>query len=131
MVAMDGLIQMRQCTGSRSNPVLLRALEKASGFAAKCIAPIADPNNGPACRGRTTPGTPSHCTVSDDPRRGFQPGLILLASRNYEQAIRIMNETLEYFPYGDTGAEGSHAVHPCALMLLWMSEEAKSIGLQP
>jgi hypothetical protein len=124
MVTMDGLIQLRQYTDLRKNPAFLTAMGKADSFAVKCIAPIADPNTGPACSDRTTPSTPTHYTISEDPRRGFQLGLVLLASRNYEQGMKIINETLKHFPYGDTGADGSHAVHPCALMLLLMSEHA-------
>jgi hypothetical protein len=125
MVTMDGLIQLRQYSESHKDPAFLTALGKANSFAVKCIASIMDPNNGPACGDRTTPGTPTHYTVSEDPRRGFQLGLILLAGRNNESGMRIMNEALKHFPYGDTGAEGSHAVHPCALMLLFMRNTGK------
>ena len=117
MVTMDGLIQLQQYGGLPARPEFQSALDKANDFAARCIAPMTDPHRGPGCASRTTPATPTHYSAADDTKRGFQLGTILTASGNFEQAIPIMDETLKHFPYGDTGSEGAHAVHPCALML--------------
>ena len=125
MVTMDGLVQLRQYTDVDRHPAFLPALEKANGFVTNCIVPMMDPSKEPVCRNRRTPSTPSHYTVAEDLKRGFQLGITLIASRNYDQAMKVMDETLNHFPYGDTGSEGSHAIHPCAFMLLMMSNDAK------
>ncbi|MBI4907393.1 MAG: hypothetical protein HY820_27455 [Acidobacteria bacterium] len=117
MVTMDGLIQLRAYTNLLDKPAAATAFEKAGAFAARCIASIADPDNGKPCANRTTPATPSHYTIKDDPRRGFQLALTLVATRQYQQAIALLNVTVPHFAYGSGGTDGSHAVHPSTLML--------------
>jgi hypothetical protein len=117
MVTMDGLIQLREFTDLHTRPAFPAAFEKAGAFAARCIAPLADPHRGPGCAGRTTPATPTHYDVAEDPRRGFQLALTLAGAFRHRAAIEVLETTLPHFAYGERGSEGAHAVHPCALIL--------------
>jgi hypothetical protein len=124
MVTMDGLTQLREFTDLHGKPAFPAAFDKAGAFAARCIAPIADPHQGAACAGRTTPTTPTHYDVAEDPRRGFQLTVTLAAASRYRAAIEVLDATLPHFAYGDRGSDGSHAVHPCALILLMLPRPA-------
>ena len=59
-------------------PAMNAALAKAFAFARTQIAPMTDPNKGPASV-RTTAATPKQFTLSKDPKRGFTLGLVLIA----------------------------------------------------
>jgi len=112
-------------TLQRFNPAyregrLNAALAKAQVFALRCIAPMTEPNTGPACLSHSTPGTPSHYSLTD-PKRSFQLGGILLGAGHVEEGIKIMNAALERFPYGNTGQDGGHAAESSALILSALS----------
>lgn len=123
MVTMDALIQVRHFSGFAVTPDFTASMARAAGFAGGCIAPMTDPNKGAGCKERSTPNTPAHYDVAEDPRRGFQLGLTLIGSGNYKQGIPIVDETLKNFPYGNAGSDGSHAVHPCSLMLALLPKQ--------
>jgi hypothetical protein len=100
-------------------PKLDAALQKAQAFALKCIAPMTDPNNGAACPEHSTPSTPKHYDLADEPKRGFELGFILLGSGHASEGVPIMNAALQHFPVGNAGQDGGHAAEPCALVLSW------------
>jgi hypothetical protein len=101
-------------------PKLDAALRKAQAFALKCIAPMTDPNSGPACLDHSTPATPHHYSLSDEPKRGFELGLILIGAGNFEEGIKIMDASMQHFPYGNAGQDGAHAAEPSAIVLSWL-----------
>jgi len=123
MVTMDGLIQLREYTDLGRKPAFAAGFDKGGGFALRCISSITDPNRGQACANRTTPNTPSHYTVAEDPRRGFQLAVTLVATGHYQAATEILNETLKHFDFGGRGSDGAHAAHPCTLMLRLLSHK--------
>ncbi len=93
------------------------ALKKAQGFALKCIAPMTEPNHGAACAEHTTRGTPAHYSLTDDVKRSFQLGLILIGGGHRDEGTKIMNAALDHFPIGNRGQDGAHAAEPSALIL--------------
>ncbi|MCL5743643.1 MAG: hypothetical protein M1541_06915, partial [Acidobacteria bacterium] len=125
MITADVFIQLQHFTGSYKDAVFNRALEKASDFALDCIAPMTDPNHGPACR-RSTPSTPAHFSLQDDPRRGFELALVLTGTGALQEGMKITDAATRYFPYGHTGAEGAHAVRPAVLMAFLLSQKPAS-----
>jgi len=94
------------------------AIQRAQAFALKCIAPMTEPNNRPACREHATPATPSHYSLKGDSKRGFQLALILIGGGHMDEGIKIMNAALDHFPIGNAGQDGAHAAEPSALVLL-------------
>jgi hypothetical protein len=125
MVTMDGLIQVREYTDVHKKAAFAPAFDKAGTFAVRCIASITDPNHGPACADHTTPNTPAHYDLAKDPKKGFRLGLVLVGTGHHRAALNVMKPTLRSFPYGDRGSDGSHAVHPCALMLRLLSRTSR------
>jgi hypothetical protein len=59
MVTAEALVQLQHVTGGYRDEEFQTALDKAYGFAAQQIAPMTDPNDGPASR-RAGAGTPGH-----------------------------------------------------------------------
>lgn len=109
-------------TLQRFNPAyrdekLNAALERAQAFALKCIAPMTEPNTGPACAGHSTPGTPPHYSLREDSKRSFQLGVILIGGGHLGEGIKIMSAALDHFPLGNAGQDGAHAAEPSALIL--------------
>ena len=118
MVTTTALIQLQQLTDGYRDRAFQSALDKACGFAAKHIAPMTDPNRGPAPPAdRATAGTPKHYALADEPKRGFQLGAVLFAGGHDAAGVKLMDEALKHFPVGNAGTDGAHAVHPCAMML--------------
>ena len=78
---------------------------------------MTDPNTGAPCAQYATRGTPSHYSLKEDSKRGFQLGLILIGAGHREEGIRIMNAALDHFPVGNAGQDGAHAAEPSALIL--------------
>ncbi|MCL4401522.1 MAG: hypothetical protein M1436_02490, partial [Acidobacteria bacterium] len=87
MITADSLLQLQHFTASYKDEVFQRTLDKASHFALDCIAPMTDPNRGPACR-YSTPSTPEHIVLADDARRGFQLGFLLISTGAYEEGMK-------------------------------------------
>ena len=101
-------------------PKLDAALHKAQAFALSCIAPMTDPNSGPPCLAHSTPSTPKHYALAREPKRGFELGLILTASGSFDEGIKIMDASLQHFPFGNAGQDGAHAAEPSALLVSWL-----------
>ena len=98
------------------------ALKRAQAFALTQIAPMTEPNTGPAARPHATAGTPKRYAVQDEGKRSYQLGFILFESGHHEEGRKIMSAALAHFPVGNAGQEGSHAAEPTALILsspLW------------
>jgi hypothetical protein len=93
------------------------ALKKAQAFALTQIAPITEPNQGPAARPHATAGTPTRYLLKEDAKRSFQLSLILIEGGHREEGSKILRTALEYFPVGNAGQDGSHAAEPTALIL--------------
>ena len=93
------------------------ALRKAQAFALKHIVPMTDPNTGTATTEHATRGTPKHYAISDDAKRSFQLGLVLIGGGHTEEGIKIMTTALNHFPIGNGGQDGAHAAEPSALIL--------------
>jgi hypothetical protein len=93
------------------------ALKKAQAFALTQIAPMTEPNQGPAARPHATAGTPTRYLLKEDAKRSFQLSLILIEGGHREEGSKILRTALEYFPVGNAGQDGSHAAEPTALIL--------------
>ena len=109
-------------TLQRFNPAyreerLNAALQKAQTFALQQIAPMTEPNTGPAPRPHATAGTPKGYSVQDEAKRSYQLGLILFEGGQVNEGLRIMSAALAQFPVGNAGQDGSHAAEPSALIL--------------
>ena len=118
MVTTQALIQLQHLTDSYLDPAFQSALDKASGFALKHVAPMTDPNKGPAPPdNRRTAGTPAHYTLADDPKRGFQLGILLFAAKRHAEGVKLIDSALKHFPHGNAGMDGAHAVQPSAIIL--------------
>ena len=53
---------------------------------------MTDPNQGPAPPGsRATAGTPTHYKLAEEPKRGFQLGVLLFAGKNHAEGVKIMD----------------------------------------
>ena len=118
MVTTEALVHLQHLTGSYRDKAFQSALDKAYGFAAKHIAPMTDPNRGPAPpANRTTARTPTHYNLAEEPKRGFQLGVLLFAGRNHAEGVKVMDAALKHFAVGNAGTDGAHAVQPSALVL--------------
>ncbi len=124
MVTADALTKLRHFAPALRQPALDAALEKAFAFTRNDIAPMTDPNQGPASK-RTTRSTPSHFALSKDPKRGFTLGLILIAGGNYREAMTIIDHWTKNFPQGDTDQDGAKAADAFAHMLLLLPRETE------
>jgi hypothetical protein len=119
MLTTQVLMELQHFNPAYHEPKLDAALQKAQAFALKCIAPMTDPNTGAACPEHSTPSTPKHYTLADEPKRGFELGFILLCSGHAAEGVPIMNSALQHFPVGNSGQDGGHAAEPSALVLSW------------
>ena len=120
MLTTKELIMLQQFNPAYREERLNAALAKAQGFSLRCIAPMTEPNTGPACLSHSTRGTPAHYSLTD-PKRSFQLGYVLLGSGHVDGGIKIMNAALEHFPYGNRGEDGAHAAESSALILSALS----------
>ena len=119
MLTTRALMTLQHFNPAYREPKLNAALEKAQSFAAKHIAPMTDPNAGAEGTPHMTVSTPKHYTLADEPKRGFDLSLILIASGHEAEGLPILNATLPHFPIGNAGQDGGHAAEPGALLLKW------------
>ena len=124
MLTTDALLNLRHFAPTLRQPALDRALDKAFAFARNQIAPMTAPNQGPAST-RTTRGTPARFEPSDDPKRGFTLGVILVAGGNVRTAMRITDVWMKRFPEGDRGQSGAKSADSFAHMLMLLPPESK------
>jgi hypothetical protein len=120
MLTTQVLMELQHFNSAYREPKLDAALKKAQAFALRCIAPMTDPNSGPPCMEHSTPSTPKHYTLADEPKRGYELGLILLGAGHKNEGIPIMNAALQHFPIGNAGQDGGHAAEPAALVFSWL-----------
>jgi hypothetical protein len=118
MLTTHVLMELQHFNSAYREPELDAALKKAQTFALNCIAPMTDPNTGPACAAHSTAGTPKHYTLADEPKRGFQLGLVLIGGGFLDEGIKIMDASLKHFDFGNGGMDGVHAVAPTASILM-------------
>lgn len=129
MVTVHALVQLQQFTDGYRDPVFQGALDKTYAFALQQMAPMTDPNQGPPpAANRLTPETPTHYTLSDDPKRGFALAMILVAGRHYAEGAKIADHWTQRFPYGHRGQDGAHAAEPAAIMLWLLRHDAAAAG---
>ncbi|HSI65398.1 MAG TPA: hypothetical protein VLE43_19890, partial [Candidatus Saccharimonadia bacterium] len=112
------LMELQHLNPAYREPKLDAAIRKAQTFALNCIAPMTDPNTGPACAAHSTPGTPRHYALADESKRGFDLASLLIGGGFYDEGIKIMDAALQHFPFGDAGMDGAHAISPTAGMLI-------------
>ena len=117
MLTTHMLMELQHFNPAYREPKLDAAIHKAQAFALKCIAPMTDPNIGTACAAHTTPATPRHYVLADEPKRGFQLGLILMGAGEFSEGIKIMDASLKHFDFGNAGMDGVHAAAPSAAIL--------------
>ena len=117
MLTTHVLMELQHFNPAYREPKLDAAIHKAQAFALKCIAPMTDPNTGPACAAHSTPSTPKHYVLADEPKRGFQLGLILMGAGELGEGIKIMDASLKHFDFGNAGMDGVHAAAPSAAIL--------------
>ena len=118
MLTTKELMALQQFNPAYREEKLNAALQKAQAFALKCIAPMTEPNTGPACATHATRGTPSHYSLKEESKRSYQLGLVLIGGGYLDEGIKIMNAALDHFPIGNAGQDGAHAAEPSALVLL-------------
>lgn len=124
MVTTDALINLRHFAPSQRSAARDAVLEKACAFARTQIAPVTDPNQGPAST-RRTPSTPEHFALSKETKRDYTLGTILIAGGNHREAMTIIDHWTNNFPMGDKGQDGAKAVDSFAHMLLLLPPESK------
>jgi hypothetical protein len=117
MLTTKELMDLQKFNPAYREPKLNAALQKAQAFALQCIAPMTEPNTGPACATHATRGTPSHYSLKEDTKRSFQLGLILLGGGHLDEGVKIMSAALDHFPIGNAGQDGAHAAEPSAIIL--------------
>lgn len=127
MVTAQALIQLQHFTDLYKDPAYQLMLVKAYDFANQHIAPMTDPNKGPSSN-RTTPATPTHYSLGNDLKRGFQLMPILIAGKNIAEGEKVCDYWIKNFPYGDAGQDGAHTVHSSVLMLSLLKNAAKMPG---
>jgi hypothetical protein len=120
MLTTQVLMELQHFNPAYREPRLDAAIRKAQAFALQCIAPMTDPNTGPACAAHTTPSTPGHYALADEPKRGFQLGLVLIGAGCFDEGIKIMDASLRHFPFGNAGMDGVKAAAPSAAILSWL-----------
>ncbi|MCX7007577.1 MAG: hypothetical protein NTY53_10085 [Kiritimatiellaeota bacterium] len=118
MLTTEELMKLQQFDPAYREEKLNAAVRKAQIFALKYIAPMTDPNHGPACKEHVTRETPVHYAVNDDLKRLYELGRILLGGGYTDEGLKIMNAALAQFPVGNSGQDGAHAAEPLALILL-------------
>jgi hypothetical protein len=117
MLTTQVLMELQQFNAAYREPKLDAAIHKAQMFALKCIAPMTDPNTGEACAAHATSSTPKHFNLASEPKRGFQLSLVLIGGGFTEEGVKIMDESMKHFPYGNGGMDGVHAAGPTAAIL--------------
>ncbi|MBL9201446.1 MAG: hypothetical protein JNL39_13130 [Opitutaceae bacterium] len=117
MLTTKELMNLQRFNPAYREARLFAALRKAQAFALRHIAPMTDPNTGTSTSEHATRGTPKHYVVTEDLKRSFQLGLVLLGGGHTSEGIKIMTPALERFPFGNAGQEGAHAAEPTALLL--------------
>jgi hypothetical protein len=115
MLTTNVLMDLQQFNDAYRQEKLTAAIRRAQGFARRCIAPMTEPNPGPAPRDHATAGTPVHYALAEDVKRGFALARML---RGSEEGATIMRAALARFPFGNAGQDGAHAAEPVALLLL-------------
>ena len=117
MLTTEELMNLQKFNPAYREEKLTAALKKAQALALKCIAPMTEPNTGPACAEHRTPSTPTHYALAGDLKRSFQLGLVLMGGGHTDEAVRILNAAVTHFPIGNAGSDGVHAAQPSALIL--------------
>ena len=117
MLTTKELLNLQRFNPAYREDRLNAALKKAQSFALQQIAPMTEPNTGPAPRPHATAGTPRHYALQDEAKRSYQLGLILLEGGQLNEGLKIMSAALAQFPVGNAGQEGAHAAEPAALVL--------------
>jgi hypothetical protein len=117
MLTTKELMDLQKFNPAYREEKLNAAVKKAQAFALKCIAPMTEPNTGPACAEHATRGTPSHYSLKEDAKRIYQLGLVLIGGGHLDEGIKIMTAALDRFPIGNAGQDGAHAAEPSALIL--------------
>jgi hypothetical protein len=117
MLTTRTLMELQYFNAAYREPKLDAAIAKAQKFAFDCIAPMTDPNNGPACAAYRTPGTPRHYNLAEESKRGFELARILIGGGFTEEGIKIMDESLKHLRLGDAGTDGAHAAAPSTAIL--------------
>ena len=117
MLTTEVLMDLQRYNRAYREPRLDAALRKAQAFAQKCIVPMTDPHTGPPCRDHVTRETPTHYSLAQESKRGFELGEILLGAGMFDDGLEIMNASLAHFPFGNAGQDGAHAAEPSAIVL--------------
>jgi hypothetical protein len=112
------LMELQAFNPAYREPRLDAALRKAQHFALNCIAPMTDPNTGPACAVHSTPNTPTHYTLAGETKRGFDLALLLIGGGHRGEGVKIMDAALAHFRIGDAGTDGAHAAAPSTSVLV-------------
>jgi len=117
MLTTKELMNLQRFNPAYREERLNAALQKAQAFALQQIAPMTEPNTGPAARPHATVGTPSRYSLKEEAKRSYQLGLILIEGGQLKEGLKIMSAALAQFPVGNAGQDGSHAAEPSALIL--------------
>jgi hypothetical protein len=117
MLTTEELMKLQRFNPDYRDAKLNAAVKEAQLFALNCIAPMTEPNTGPACATHTTRNTPSHYSLKENSKRSFQLGRILIGGGYTDEGIKILSAALEHFPSGNTGQDGALAAEPSALIL--------------
>lgn len=118
MLTTRELMELQHFNAIYREPRLDAAIRKAQEFAFNCIAPMTDPNAGPACAAHSTPGTPRHYALAEDSKRGFELALILVGGGYFDEGIKIMEASLRHSKPGNAGMDGAHFAAPSAGILV-------------
>ncbi len=117
MLTTTELMNLQRFNPAYRDERLTAAIRRAQAFALTRIAPMTEPNPGPAGKDHATRGTPSHYSLSEDLKRSFQLGHVLFGGGYRDEGMKIMNAALAHFPIGNAGQDGGHAAEPSALIL--------------
>ena len=118
------LIWLARFAPAYRDAALARAIAKAEEFASRNIAPVTDPFTGSGISRWTTPSTPAHYNVAEEPKRGFALGVVLVDGGYSEQAEKIVVRALDHFPYGDRGQEAAKCAHDLATIVSLLATTA-------
>jgi hypothetical protein len=117
MLTCQFFAELQLITDSYHDRRLAAALENAGAFALKHIVPMTGPNQEKPDSGHSTRATPAHYDLAVEPKRGFDLGVLLAASRREAACVQVIDATLPHFPTGNAGQDGGHAALPSALIL--------------
>ena len=84
-------------------------MHKAQAFALSVHRADDRSEHRPAVPRAPTPATPRHYALAEEPKRGFELGLILIGAGSFDEGVKIMDASLQHFPFGDAGMDGAHA----------------------